>query len=218
MKRYEQVEREVVKNMRELDNDEIRKGPTQPWRKDSARPIPVNFGFYQPTGNRKLDAILANARPPIQYGGSESAVATFRHNEDEDGFVPRGKSWIIQPSAEAFTNEADRRAVLVHELIHWTKERGRAQRHVTGWTDAERAQGKIPPGYAQEELTAEIGTALVLDAIGEDPQYRRRAAYCANWMCGSFTGYRAGAEALAQAMVDAERAADYLLKFCDEVA
>jgi hypothetical protein len=187
-------------------------------RRDHNAPPPTDLGYYIPTGYRTLDAILANARPPIYYGGVESAnVAAFNSALKRGEPVPFGSLWILQPMPEAFRSEADRVATLAHELIHWTQEAGRMSRPAIGQTLFERAHDIKPDGYAEEELIAEIGSALLLDAIGADPQYQERAAYLLNWTVS--LGSPAKAEAAWRAALPkAEAAVDYLLQFAEGVS
>lgn len=176
---------------------------------------PQDLGYYMPTGNRKLDAILAGARPPIQYGGTNSGVAAWASDAEVfagDSVIAHGTSWIVQPRPERFASEDARRATLAHELIHWTKEAGRSPRPLTGVREGEMASGYVPPGYAREELVAEIGAALLLDAIGANPQWELRAAYMLNWTM-SMSGPEEAETSYHWALAHAERAVDYLLQF-----
>lgn len=187
----------------------------KPWRDDPTAGRPRDLGFYIPTGNRALDAILANARPPILYGGDQSGVAAPTGNSQWAEF---GSSWIIQPAPELFASEVERRAILAHELIHWTKEVGRAQRPVYGVSDnADIREGRIPPGYAQEELVAEIGAGLLLFACGADVDWHRVASYAGNWLTQIGPGPMERRRAIVEAMANAERAVEYLMQYAESV-
>lgn len=178
---------------------------------------PVDLGYYMPTGNAKLDAILANARPRILYGGAESGVVCWMTEEmrDRGDIIERGSSWIIQPSAERFTSENDRRATLAHELVHWTKEAGRSPRPCCGAREDEIERDTFHPSYPREELVAEIGCALLLDAIGCEVEWDKRASYALNWV-RALAGPREAEEAIRWALPEAVKAVDYLLQFAED--
>lgn len=205
--RMTRVGLEVIRNMQGADG----RGFPPPWKDDGSHPR--DLGHYQPTGNATLDRILNNAHPRILYGGNNSGVALRRCDLDAAGYAKRGHSWIEQPNAEQFDSEPDRRATLCHELVHWTKEAGRVPRKVMGVTYAEADADKYPPGYAREELVAELGCAMLLDAIGDKPNISLRARYAANWAMELEVDELL--PGLRYAMAEAEKAVSYLLQFAD---
>lgn len=210
---YRETEDRLMRAVKAMDPDEADMHSDSDFlRQDRNAPPPTDLGFYIPTGNRILDSILANARPPILYGGNESANVgemTYRGQP-----APHGSLRILHPMPEQFTSEANRLSTLVHELVHWTQEEGRVPRPAIGQSMYERFAHIVPEGYVEEELIAEIGSALLLDAIGADPQYDERAAYALNWTFHLKDPAKAEA-AWRRAFPKAEAAVDYLLQFAE---
>lgn len=172
---------------------------------------------YEPTGNPKLDALLRAAKPVILYGGVPAGSTQGQYLTAE-GYVPPEYYVLTFPRREQFTDkgaagDAAYRSTLAHELVHWTKTLGRVPRKHEGITAFMRMIGVLPEGYPIEELTAEIGAALLLDAVGEDPGLAERGQYIGGWMMPIPPDKRDAA--FKRAATQARKAVDYLLSFVD---
>ena len=163
---------------------------------------------YVPTGNARFDAIVRAANPRFHYG----AHAGYVRDSDDDGETYY--DYIGFPPREAFTTNAGFIRTLAHELTHWTQGEGRGgEREQAGMSEFDRflamISGQQPLGYVQEELTAEIGATLLLDAVGEDVDMPARAHYIANWESAAPPEERDRLFTAAEA--DAKRAVNWLL-------
>src|SRR4249919_1410066 len=163
---------------------------------------------YVPSGNARFDAIVRAANPRFHYG----AIAGYSRDSDDGGKT--FFDYIMFPPMAAFPTKQNYIRTLSHELVHWTQGKGRGgERAPAGMSDTERflaqLMGHMPASYVQEELTAEIGATLLLDAVGEDPKMEARAQYVANWESAAHPEYRDRLFTAAEA--DAKRAVNWLL-------
>lgn len=149
---------------------------------------------FESTGNARLDTILRRLKPEIRYGG--------------DPATANAGEYIVMPHAREFERPQDYRAILLHELSHWTAGNGVA-REPTGYTTLHWVLGFIPDGYANEEMVAEFAAAMALDALGEDPELDKRAKYIGNW-CRTLDD-DARAEALRRAAYLGGKIAEFLV-------
>lgn len=104
-----------------------------------------------------------NSRPTITFGGHR---AFYRPSEDS----------ITLPPMDDFTDVAGFAGTLLHEAAHSTGHASRLNRwdgksHEFGCND-----------YAEEELVAEIGAAMLAARLGLPMQVDRSAAYVASWL------------------------------------
>jgi hypothetical protein len=167
---------------------------------------------YQPSGNEKLDALVRALNPTFRYGATPGAVIpgdVDMVEEDGQVYYRAGADMIDFPHRSQFRSDADYRATLAHELTHWTGAYERAKRPHDPTAGLRMFFGLMPEGYPQEEITAEIGAALLLDAVGENPDMSRRAAYAAGWATQVDAERRE--EVIAKATRDAERAVSWML-------
>ena len=82
---------------------------------------------------------------------------------------------VTMPPREAFTTPADYQGTLAHELVHWTGHESRLHREY-GKRFGDNA-------YAVEELTAELGAAILCGLHGVTPSARNdHAAYLQHWI------------------------------------
>lgn len=82
---------------------------------------------------------------------------------------------VTMPPREAFTTPADYHGTLAHELVHWTGHESRLHREY-GKRFGDNA-------YAVEELTAELGAAILCGLHGVTPSARNdHAAYLQHWI------------------------------------
>jgi antirestriction protein ArdC len=116
---------------------------------------------------------------------------------------------IIQmPPFETFRDPESHAATLAHELTHWTKHDSRLARGFG-------IQRFGEPGYAREELVAELGSAFLCADLGITPEVTGdHAAYIAGWL----TVLKGDKRFIFTAASQAQRAADYLHSLQPEVA
>ncbi|MGP1614996.1 MAG: zincin-like metallopeptidase domain-containing protein, partial [Pollutimonas bauzanensis] len=131
-----------------------------------------------------------------------------------DGVIDGSRGFIGMPHASQFQTQSDYAATLAHELIHWTKTQGRSERPDAGVSGFQQMLGIFPSDYPREEMTAEIGAAILLDYVGVSQDLTERADYIANW--GHALNDAAEREAaLGWAVERAQLAVDYLLGLAD---
>ena len=97
--------------------------------------------------------------------------------------------------------EAHYWATMWHEVVHWTGHRSRLDRTLTGI-------GRDKAAYALEELVAEIGSAYLCANFGIEGKLQH-AQYMKSWLK---VLEDKGDEALAEAFVNAQKAAKWVLK------
>ena len=164
---------------------------------------------FEPTGNRKLDAIVKAANPVFYYGAAPANVWPS-DSKIVDGVIDGSRGRIDMPHRKQFRSDADYRSTLAHELVHWTKAKGRAERPHAGRDGWAQLLGIVPDGYPREEMVAEIGAAILLDYCGVKQDLKARAAYVNNWGT-AIADHHERANAIDWAIDKAQEAVDYLL-------
>lgn len=107
---------------------------------------------------------------------------------------------IQMPPFAAFFDAQDYYATLAHESVHWTRHPSRLDRSF-------EQQRFGDPGYAKEELVAELGAAFLCADLGLKLEDRQdHAAYIGSWL----EVLRGDKRAIFTAAAHAQRAADYL--------
>lgn len=114
----------------------------------------IDFKEKEPVefNNTSINKILDAHRPEISHGGSRAVYFPSAHT-------------IGMPDKESFNDERSYYLTLLHELVHWTKGAG-IERNAS---------------YAEEELIAEIGSALAANMIGLNPDLDNSISYCTGW-------------------------------------
>lgn len=87
---------------------------------------------------------------------------------DRACFIP-SLDQINMPSHEAFVDDDNHEATLLHEMIHWTGAKARLDR-IGGHS------------YAEEELVAEIGAAMAGAVLGIPYEGLQHESYIASWL------------------------------------
>ena len=119
-----------------------------------------------------------------------------------DAFYLAADDAIRLPSWQRFEDPLDRQRICLHELIHATGHPSRLDRDLTNPFGS--------PGYAREELIAELGAAFVCAALAIPPTVRH-ASYIASWL----DVLRDDKRAIFKAASAASKAASWLLDRCD---
>lgn len=126
-------------------------------------------------------------KPDINYGGDRAYYAPITDD-------------VTLPFPEMFESQEAFYQTAFHELAHSTGHESRLHR-VKDWTTF----GSEP--YAQEELVAEMGAAMVLGQIGMEPRVDESAAYINGWLAKLKNDKKFVLKAASQA----QKAADYIL-------
>ena len=89
--------------------------------------------------------------------------ADIEHINGGNAYYVPSQDKIFLPEKKNFINTADSSAThnyyctLFHELTHWTGDKNRCNRDISGW--------KGSPAYAFEELVAELGSAFLANQL-----------------------------------------------------
>jgi antirestriction protein ArdC len=113
---------------------------------------------------RALDELVAHHQVALFHGGN---VACYKPKADTVHMPPRA----------SFKTEGGYYATLAHELTHWTGGEKRLDRKLM------EQGGFGSPGYAFEELIAELGAAFTMARFGmAGEQMPQHASYLASWI------------------------------------
>lgn len=107
--------------------------------------------------NRLADSLNIN----LQYGGNTAC------------FIPSIDT-IKMPSVDAFDDEANHDATLLHEMVHWTGHSDRLKRQIENSFGDE--------SYAFEELVAELGAAMGGALLGIPYEGLQHESYIKSWL------------------------------------
>jgi putative DNA primase/helicase len=100
--------------------------------------------------------------------------ADIAHDSLSDPYYDLLTDSIHLPGRERFPSASNYYATLLHELGHWTGHHNRLNR------DLKNLYGS--PGYAREELRAEIASLIIGSEIGIGYDPSQHSAYVANWI------------------------------------
>lgn len=140
-------------------------------------------------------------QPPEIVEAWKAGGMEFKEVDSDRAYFSPGDDYINLPPLGAFENQQGYYSTLFHEATHWTGHKSRLGRKVTN-----------PFGtaaYAQEELIAEMGSAMTGAVLGFEPDlHAEHADYLANWL----KVIKADPTKLYDAAVEAEKASHLLLK------
>ncbi len=134
----------------------------------------------------RAEALIGVSGADIHIGGNQAFYAP------QDDF-------IAVPRAEQYFEPINWYRTVLHELGHWTGHHSRLDRLPKG--------GDLP-GYAREELCAEMASAFLCAELGIVPTVSH-ADYIGSWLAV----LREDSKAIFRAASQASKAADYLLAF-----
>lgn len=134
---------------------------------------------------------------PIAEEVIAASGVPFRIGGDKAFYAP-GADFVAVPPQPAFYEQINYYRTCLHELTHATGHAKRLAR------DLSHAFGS--PGYAREELVAELGSAFLCAALGIVPTVRH-ADYLGSWL----DVLREDNRAIFRAASQASKAADWLL-------
>ena len=135
----------------------------------------------------------ANAEQILATMDEKPAI---EHNKSKAYYTP-STDVVSMPSKTAFEDSNEYYSTLFHELIHWTGKR------------LKRDMGKRfgDDQYANEELVAELGAAMLCGLCGIDNTLKNSAAYIKNWS----EKLKADPKLIVQAAGKAQKAVDLIL-------
>lgn len=144
-------------------------------------------------------------REPVQVlDGVAEALAydggpTVRHLQQDRAYYNSADDTITLPLPEQFNSPESYAGTALHEVVHSTGHEDRMDRAIANRFGCE--------AYAQEELVAEIGAAMLATALNLEVQYDQHAAYLANWL----QVLKDDRKMLVQAAQQAQKAVDHVL-------
>ena len=174
------------------------------------------FHISQIEGVKPLDVKTREVVNPIEraeevisnYVTKDHLKLTNDHPSDRAYYSP-GRDEVVVPMMNQFDRENAYYATLFHELTHSTKHPTRLNRandHLAFFGSED---------YSKEELVAELGSANMMRVLGIDTEgtFNNSASYIDNWL----SVLKNDKKFIVSASSQASKAADYILKFTDEV-
>ncbi|WP_226669024.1 zincin-like metallopeptidase domain-containing protein [Microbulbifer aggregans] len=125
--------------------------------------------------------------------------ADIRHDQADRAYYSPVKDSIHLPKKEQFETSDNYYATALHELGHWTGHKSRLDR------DLSHPFGT--PGYAKEELRAEIGSFMFNQELGLGHDPGQHTAYVGSWI----KALQEDPQEIFRAASDAEKIKNYVL-------
>lgn len=177
----------------------------------AATPIPHSVFNLEQTG-LPVEAIDEDGetREHTQHEDSEAVIARLKDDHGlmlqhggKGAYYTPALDTVTMPDPEIFHNDESYYHTLYHEITHWTKHESRLNRKEPNHG------GFGSEGYAREELTAELGAAIVTHTlgIGTSDLEEQEAAYIASWL----KSLKNDKSLILKAGSKAQAAADYIL-------
>ncbi|RZM21934.1 MAG: DUF1738 domain-containing protein [Pedobacter sp.] len=136
----------------------------------------------------------------------KNSGATIRHLAGDEAYYDLRTDSITIPEHSQFDAADKYYATLLHELGHWTGHSSRLDRSLFNFPGS--------PGYAREELRAEIASMMLGDSLGIGHDPGQHSAYVAAWIQlltdSPFEIHKAA--------TDAEKITAFLLSFDNKLA
>lgn len=154
----------------------------------SPSPLPASTEVTEQARIASIEDFITATQADIQWRG------------DQAFYVPSADR-IQLPERRLFRDIEQAYATAAHELVHWTGAKHRLDRQADGRFGS--------PGYAREELVAELGSAFLGAQLGLRPDHiTDHASYLAGWI----KVLKSDSRAILKAAGQAQAASDYLLK------
>lgn len=137
------------------------------------------FNVAQMDGIEIPEKYLVKGEPVEVLSGVSEALAyeggpAVQHLQQDRAFYTAKNDTITLPLLEQFGSPEAYAATALHEVIHSTGHESRLDRDMMNRFGCE--------GYAQEELVAEIGAAMLATVLGMEVEYEQHAAYLTGWL------------------------------------
>jgi antirestriction protein ArdC len=162
------------------------------------------FNVAQMEGIEIPEKFLLKTEPVAVLEGVEKALAyaggpTVRHALQDQAYYSAAKDEIVLPMLEQFQSPERYAGTALHEAIHSTGHEDRLDRGMGNTFGCE--------AYAQEELVAEIGAAMLATRLGIEVEWDQAAAYLGSWLAK----LKDDRKMLVQAAQKAQKAIDHVL-------
>ena len=137
----------------------------------------INPKYWNPDQPEVIDPI-AEAESVIDGYIARSGVKFMPQLSDRAYYSP-ARDCVVVPILDQYDNAAEYYSTTFHELTHSTGHKSRLDRFTTG-----RAAAFGGTEYSKEELTAELGSAFLMNhcGINTDGTERNSAAYLQSWL------------------------------------
>jgi antirestriction protein ArdC len=152
----------------------------------------------------------ASDREPVPVTEAEKALfdaykdaPPIKNSPQDSAYYSTVEDAIYLPNREQFASEEGYFETLAHEMIHSTGHSSRLDR-----TDLTDKYGTHRASRAEEELIAEIGTAILASMLGVDLDINQPASYIASWL----ESLKDDKGMILKAAIASQKAADYILK------
>jgi putative DNA primase/helicase len=99
---------------------------------------------------------------------------TVRHLEQDGAYYNWSTDTITLPKVDQFNSANDYANTALHEISHSTGHTSRLNRDLENKFGCDQ--------YAEEELVAEIGSAMLATALNIDVDWNQSAAYLGSWL------------------------------------
>lgn len=156
---------------------------------DGMPPLPDRPQAPSWEANERAEAILKNSGAKIEHHFKDRAF--YRPSEDK----------ICLPEKGQFANEGGYYGTALHELNHWTGHESRLGR------DLVHPFGS--PGYAREELRAEIASLMLSDELGIPHDPEQHVSYVGSWI----KALEEDPREILRASADAQKITNFVLAF-----
>lgn len=133
-----------------------------------------------------------------------NSSAVIKHVAGPDAFYSPSGDFIQLPLKQQFPTASGYYDTALHELGHWTGHASRLHRDLSA--------GFGTPGYAKEELRAEISSMMVAGSIGLPHNVDRHAAYVGAWL----KALKDDPKEIFRAASDASNIRDFVMEFAKE--
>jgi antirestriction protein ArdC len=151
------------------------------------------------------DKFLIKREPVSVADGIQQVIAypngpTVRYLNQDQAFYTVKDDTITLPTLEQFVSPEAYSATVLHEIVHSTGHPSRMNRinDKNHWFGCE--------AYAQEELVAEIGSAMLATYLNLNVEWEQTASYIHNWL----QRLRDDRKLLVQAAQQAQKAIDHI--------
>ncbi|WP_170565799.1 ArdC family protein [Ruegeria atlantica] len=165
---------------------------------DQIDDLPERF-YIKPEDQRDMGT---TAEPGLQ-AFFEATGARIKTSDQPRAFYSVTEDYIHMPPVGTFHSAEDYFGTLAHEAVHCTGHKSRLDRFKVGMAKQDRAQ---------EELVAEIGSAMVCARLGLVPDFEQNAAYVESWL----KALKEDKRAIFKAASAAQKAADFLFETAPE--
>lgn len=147
---------------------------------------------------------LTEAKPVPVLEGLEEAInypnaPTIQYKAQDRAYYNSATDTITLPELNQFDSGVRFAATILHELAHSTGHKSRLNRPL--------ANGFGCEAYAQEELVAEIGAAMLATELGIEVEWDQTAAYIDSWL----KALKDDRKMIIQAAQKAQKAVDVVL-------